>query len=93
MKNQRQIMNVEITGKGFTTRRLSGLDANGNTTLDTKIMETLYWVHPTSGNVWKAQEKRVSHNFHVPGMVWELVEALPEVREFIGNYHGPIGCN
>lgn len=92
MKN-RDLMNLDVTGKGYSTNRVTDLDANGNATQNTKIMETLYWVHPVTGNVWKAQEKPASHQFHVRGITWEKVDALPEACKFIGRYHGPLGCN
>lgn len=87
--NKHDIMNFDLIGKGYMTRRIV-TNEQGQPTC---IMETLYWVNPENGNVWKSPEKIISHNFHVRGMVWELVESLPEVCEFIGNYHGPVGCN
>lgn len=78
-------MNNRITGKGYRTVRIemNGPDAN----VATRILETPFWVHPVSGQVYRGEEGAVSHSFNSPS--WRAVAALSEKAEYVGNYHQP----
>lgn len=90
MNKQHPAINTSVIGKGYRTIRFVG--AEKCVTEATAVMEILFWVHPKSGNVHKSPESRVSSNFHkFPSSEWEIVGALPEGCEFIGNYHMPAG--